>query len=207
MECINFIIQIIVDNAHYAHWLIFGALILAGFNIPISEDLMLLTSGMLAGTVVPENTIKLFIGVFLGCYLSDWIAYWLGRYFGGRLWKVRWFANVMSKRFFCRMRIFYRKYGFWTLLVGRFIPFGVRNCLFITAGMTRMSFRRFLFSDGIACLISNSVLFTLAYFCGSNHEVLLEYVRACNLVIFTIFILFICSFFTFFSFKRDSLRV
>ena len=159
---------------------------------------MLVVSGMLASTIVPENALKIFAGVFFGCYFSDWIAYWIGRGLGPRLWHLKWFANMVSKRNLCRMKFFYGKYGFWTLLFGRFIPFGVRNCLFITAGMTRMHFGKFLLSDGIACLISNTVLFTLAYSFGKNYNVLLEYLKVYNIVIFCLFVLFsLCSAFFF----------
>lgn len=186
--------DLLLQNAQYAHWLIFSLLILAGFNVPISEDFMLIVSGMLASTVVPENTTKLFVGVFLGCYLSDWIAYYLGRSLGPRLWQLPWFARAIPKKMFCRLKVFYAKYGFFTLLIGRFIPFGVRNCLFMTAGMTRMSFLRFIISDGIACLISNTCLFSLAYTFGKQYSILLEYVRIYNVLIFAIFLLLLLFF-------------
>jgi membrane-associated protein len=202
VEIFSSIMQLITDNAQYAHWLIFGVLILAGLNVPISEDLMLVTSGVLASTVVPENTTKLFVCVFLGCYLSDWIAYWIGRRLGPKLWKFKWFASMVSEKRFQRMKVFYQDYGFLTLLVGRFIPFGVRNCLFITAGMTRMHFGKFIISDGIACFISNTALFTLAYSFGKNHEVLFEYLRTYNLLVFGLFVALLTSVAMYFLFKK-----
>lgn len=187
MEIFGTLTEFLFEHAEYAHWWIFGVLILAGLNVPVSEDLMLITSGVIASTMIPENTLKLFMGAFLGCYLSDWIAYWIGRGLGPKLWESRWFTSMVSKARFYQMKGFYHRYGFYTLLVGRFIPFGIRNCLFITAGMTHMHFGKFLISDGVACLISNTVLFTLAYTFGKNYESLLEYVRTCNLAIFAVF--------------------
>ena len=73
------------------------------------------------------------------------------------------------------------RYGFWTLLVGRFIPFGVRNCLFMTAGMARMPFLKFAVSDGIACFISSTVLFSLGYTLGKNQALLESCVWLFNL--------------------------
>src|SRR3990167_8358088 len=157
------IIQFIFAHAHQAHWIVFGALMLAGFNIPISEDLMIILSAVLAALVVPENTGKLFVAVFLGCYLSDWVVYWMGRLLGPKLWNLRWFAKIVDRKKLGQIQVYYEKYGFLTLLIGRFIPFGVRNCLFLTAGMGKMSFRKFIISDGIACITSNTVLFSTAY--------------------------------------------
>ena len=98
---------------------------LAGLNFPISEDLLIIISGVLASTVVPENTWKLFLAVVLGAYLSDWIPYWLGRCFGPNLWKLRWFSRMIKPERLDQVRDYYSRYGILTLLVGRFIPFGV----------------------------------------------------------------------------------
>jgi|SRR3989344_3218079 len=182
------IIQFIFAHAHQAHWIVFGALMLAGFNIPISEDLMIILSAVLAATVVPENTLLLFAAVFLGCYLSDWVCYGIGRKFGPKLWNIRWFAKTVDSKRLEQIHLYYQKYGFWTLLIGRFIPFGVRNCLFLTAGMGRMNFGKFILSDGIACLASNTTLFTLAYLAGRNYQTLLSTLKTFNIFLFFAFV-------------------
>jgi len=182
------IVQFFFDHAQHAHWIVFGALMLAGLNIPISEDLMIILSAVLAATVVPENTIELFLGVFLGCYLSDWVCYWIGRKFGPKLWQIKWFAKTVPQKRLEAIHKYYEKYGFWTLVIGRFIPFGVRNCLFLSAGAGKMNFGKFILSDGIACIISNTVLFTLAYYAGRNYEALLQFVKTFNIFLFALFL-------------------
>src|SRR3989337_2630284 len=89
------IIAFITEHAVYAHYYIFFILMLAGLNFPVSEDLTIITAGMLASTVVPENTMVIFIWLFLGCYLSDWEAYWIGRKLGPKLWTTKWFFGVL----------------------------------------------------------------------------------------------------------------
>lgn len=182
------IIQFIFENAQHAHWIIFGALMLAGFNIPISEDLMIIFSAVLAATVIPENTYILFIAVFLGCYTSDWICYWIGRHFGPKLWNIRWFARTFEKKRIEHIQEYYHKYGFWTLMIGRFIPFGIRNCLFLTAGLGKMHFGKFLLSDGIACILSNTILFTLAFIVGKNYHSLITSLKMFNIFLFSAFV-------------------
>jgi membrane protein DedA with SNARE-associated domain len=171
------IIGLIYKYPEYAHWVIFGSLILAGFNLPISEDLMLLTSGVLASAFVPENALLLWGSVFLGAYLSDWIAYWTGRLLGPKLLTIKWLSKIVKKERLDRMHAFYEKWGFFAFLVGRFVPFGIRNCLFISAGMGKMSFTRFLWIDGVASLISTTSAFYLAYTFGKNFEVIWEYIK------------------------------
>lgn len=178
----------ITENAPHAHWVVFGALILAGFNFPISEDMVLILSGVLASTVVPENTLKLFIAVFCGAYLSDWIVYGLGRLAGPGLLHLGWFRRLVNKRRLNRINDYYRKYGVATLLIGRFIPFGVRNCLFMTAGMAKMPFFKFIVTDGIACLASNSLLFWLAYTFGKHYDVVKSYHGIFEIILFVGFV-------------------
>jgi membrane protein DedA with SNARE-associated domain len=182
------IVQFFFDHAPHAHWIVFGALMLAGLNVPISEDVMIIVSAVLAATVVPENTAHLFLGVFLGCYLSDWVSYWIGRKFGPKLLSIKWFAKTVSQKRLAAIHNYYEKYGFWTLVIGRFIPFGVRNCLFLSAGVGKMHFGKFLLSDGIACILSNSILFTLAYHAGKNYEALLQFVKTFNISLFVLFL-------------------
>lgn len=189
------IISLIFEHAPYAHWIVFGALMLAGINVPISEDLMIIFSAVLAATVVPENTYKLFLAVFLGCYISDWACYWIGRKFGPKLWNIRWFAKTFDPKKIDQIQAYYEKYGFLTLLIGRFIPFGVRNGLFLTAGLGKMPFGKFLLSDGIACILSNTALFTLAYTVGKNYEMLIETLKTFNIFLFSAFLIAIIGFF------------
>ncbi len=202
----DFIINFIFEHAQHAHWIIFGALMLAGLNIPISEDLMIIISAILASSIIPSNTFILFAAVFLGAYLSDWMVYWIGRVLGIKLWKNRWFRKTVPKRKLSKVKLFYKKYGFLTLLIGRFIPFGVRNCLFLTAGMTKMNFAKFAISDGIACFCSNITLFSIAYAIGKNYSSLFHYVKKVNIFIFLLFIFTIISFICYYKLKKKKQR-
>jgi membrane protein DedA with SNARE-associated domain len=176
------IILYITQHISWAPFIIFGLLLLAGFNIPVSEDLMLFTSAVLA-VKNPDYFYQLLIGVFLGAYLSDLIAYWLGRTLGPKLWDIKIFANMVSKDKIKTVSSYYEKYGVLTLILGRFIPFGVRNALFITAGLGKMNFTKFALSDLLACTISTSVFFPLYYFFG---EGVIEYVKKGNIILFSI---------------------
>ncbi len=168
-------------HADSAHYIIFAALLLTGFSLPISEEIMLILGGVLASSVVPEKTMHLFIAVFLGCYLSDCIAYWLGRSLKNK------FKFTIKK--FPFSHTLFQKYGFLTLFVGRFIPFGVRNGIFMTAGATKMHFGKFAATDVIGCFVFSLAIFYLAYSCGQNYEALIQYVHQSNFIIFGIFLL------------------
>ncbi len=175
----------IQSNAQYAHWIIFGTLLLAGLNIPVSEDGMLFVSAFIASKN-PEYKTQLFFGVFAGAYLSDLICYWLGRKLGPKIWKIKFFAKMISKDKVDKISSFYGKYGMVTLICGRFIPFGVRNGLFLTAGLSKMNFFKFAIADLIACTISCTLFFNLYFKFG---ETVIDYVKKGNIILFSIVLL------------------
>ena len=184
------LLSFISANAAHADWWFFSLLLLAGLNLPISEDLLIITSAVMAATVIPENLVKLFIFVFLGCYFSDWLSYWMGRKLTPWLLKNRFLAKLVDKKRIDKVNKFYAKYGVLTLIVGRFIPFGVRNFLFMSAGMGRMSFKKFMLVDGIACLLSNTTLFFLAFYLAEHYPMLMSLLHKINITFFVCFLLF-----------------
>ena len=176
------LIDFIQNNVAYAPYIIFFALLLAGFNLPISEDVMLFISALLA-VDSPDMLVPLFLGVYLGAYFSDLICYTLGRVLGPRIWKIRFFASAATTKRVDKLNHYLEKYGSVTLFLGRFIPFGVRNALFLTAGLGKMDARKFAFFDFLACTISSVSFFSLYYHFGQD---VVEYVKKGNIIFFSI---------------------
>jgi membrane-associated protein len=181
------IMTFITEHAHHAHWFVFFAIILAGLNIPISIDLILLMSAFLAAVIIPEHTVYLFLSCILGCWFSACAAYWVGRLLGPQLCKIRFFARLINVERLGKMKAFYTKYGMRTLIVGRFIPFGVRNCIFMSSGMSKMHFGKFILIDAIACSLWCSIAFSIFYFLGQNYQVIWHYLKTFNLLVFGAF--------------------
>ena len=178
------ILGLIQENVQYAPYIIFGMLLLAGLNIPVSEDAMLFISAILAAKN-PDMMWLLFIGVYLGAYCSDLICFGLGWFLGDRIYQIKFFANMVSKEKIAKVSQFYESHGIKVLVFGRFIPFGVRNALFLTAGLGKMNPVRFALSDLFAATISCSLFFSLYYNYG---EGVIEWVKKSNMVLFSIFI-------------------
>jgi len=171
-------------NIYYAPYAFFGLLVLAGFNLPVSEDLMLLTSALIA-IKNPHLKYELFAGVFLGAYISDLICYsFMGRYLGPKLFKIKFFSKMINDEKLDKINGFYSKYGIFTLLIGRFIPFGIRNALFLTAGLGKMNAWKFAISDFIACVTSCIFFFWLYYTYG---EAVISVVKQFNMILFILF--------------------
>lgn len=184
----------ITRHAENAHWFIFASILLAGLNIPISADVIIIISAILAATVVPENFWFLFMSVFLGCALSAHLAYWVGRLIGPQLLRMPYFSKVLQPARLAKIQNFYEKHGFSTLIIGRFIPFGIRNAIFMTTGISKAHFGKFVLRDGIACFLWTSISFSAFYALGNNYEKLKSYLHMFNILIFAFFAVAVIAF-------------
>jgi membrane protein DedA with SNARE-associated domain len=178
---VEYILEFIQSNIHLAPWLIFGVLLLAGLNLPVSEDGMLFIAAILAKQN-PDYMIPLFLGVYLGAFCSDLICFSLGWFVGPKVLKIKFFSSMLPPSRRHKIHSFYERYGVITLIIGRFIPFGVRNGLFLTAGLGKMHPIKFSLSDLLACTISSVFYFALYYHYGAA---VIEYVKKGNIFIFS----------------------
>ena len=181
------LINWLIEHAPYAHWYIFAAILLAGINIPISVDLLIVGAAFLAATLIPEHVWHLYLSILLGCYFSAWISYWFGRLVGQKLLRFSWFQRLFPQKRRDKIQAFYQKYGFWTLIIGRFIPFGVKNCIFMSSGMSRVPFFRFALWDLPACLIWSAITFYGFFAVGKNIHSLMNHLKIVNITIFIAF--------------------
>ncbi len=177
------IYNFILENQNKAPWILFFLYLLAGMSFPISIDILIIISALIA-SMAPEMFWPLFICSFLGCYFSAWIAYWLGRGFGRKLLKYNWMKKLLPENRLTKMRNFYARKGFLTLLLGRFIPFGVRNAIFMSTGISKASFTKFALKDLFPSIFWTSTTFLTFYYLGSNFESLSKLVKTVHLSLF-----------------------
>lgn len=154
--------------------MLFGTLLLTGFGIPLSIDIVLLGIAIFSATEAPQMALPLYIAFFAGCCGSAQIAYWMGRLLGSRLLQLPFFAKIVPKKKIELVQDYFEKYGGWTLFIGRFIPFGIRSCIFWSSGISKMSFAKFAIQDFFSCLVWSSVFFMIYYQIGTFVEELIS---------------------------------
>ncbi len=93
---INTIIEYIDSNIAYSPIVFFSLLILAGLNVPISEDAIVLMGGILSSRK-NEYTILIFLGIFWGAYLGDIISFYIGKLMGNKLFKNKKTITCLTK--------------------------------------------------------------------------------------------------------------
>lgn len=178
------LVSFILEHSEYAPWITFGLILLAGLNVPISIDLIMILAAFLAATTLPHHTLSLYLSLLIGTYFSAWLAYWLGRLLGKRLLHIPLFSRLLPPKRLLKIEAFYHKHGFLTLLLGRFIPFGVRNCIFMTAGICHSPFGKFALRDLIPCSVWTTTCFSIFYTLGLNYQLLFQRVKIINLALF-----------------------
>ncbi len=181
--------KLLATYQDHAPWIVFFSILLAGLNVPISIDLLLILVALLSATHLAAIKVWLFIAFFTGCCLSAWIAYGLGRTIGRKL-----LDRIFSQEKLMKIESFLSKYGVIALFIGRFIPFGFRNCLFMTTGVSRYNFWKFALIDTLACLVWSTLFFSLFYHLGQNFEGLKAHLKWINIGIFSAFSVAVITF-------------
>ncbi len=163
----------ICDNADWAPEILFLLLLIAGLNIPISEDIILITGGAITALCIPDHHLKMYLFMFFGCWMSAWLGYGIGRYFGPKLYKIKWAQHWINPSNVKFIHDQIDHYGILTFFVIRFIPGGVRNTFFMTCGLGKMPFGAFIFKDGLAALLASGIIFHIGFeFAQHYHEII-----------------------------------
>jgi membrane protein DedA with SNARE-associated domain len=163
---------------------VFLCLLLAGLNFPISEDLLIISSAILTradrSLLIPS-----LIAIYSGVIISDFMVYWIGTRIRKGVSKSKFISKVLTPQKLDKMHYYLDKYGIFTFIVCRFIPFGVRNTLFMASGIIGLRLFVFALYDITAALISTNVLFFLIYHLGEEIE---KPFKAVGIILFIIII-------------------
>lgn len=147
----------------------FASLIAAGIGFPIPEELPILFAGGWAGHNSDLGPIRFLIlpVCILGVVISDGLLYGVGRYFGPKILEWRGVKRLLPPEKRERIESNFHRYGVLTLLFARFLP-AIRSPIFITAGIMRLSFAKFVIADGIYAIPGVSLLFFLSFWFGDH---------------------------------------
>ena len=142
------------------------ALLIAGFGVPLPEDLTLLGAGYLAWRGQAPLWLMWIVG-FIGIVVGDSSLYWIGHHLGPRITRHRWLSHHLTPARLARVERFFAKHGSKAILLARMAA-GARGAFYLTAGTMGVRYRRFLLFDALAACISVSLWVFLGFHFG-NH--------------------------------------
>lgn len=138
--------------------LAFGeSLAIVGLFIPAAA--LMFAVGGLVGTGAIDPVPVLVCGM-LGAALGDWVSYAIGRRIGPSVYR-RWPLN-RHREAVARTRLFFRRYGFVAILLGRFLG-PIRATVPIVAGVMNMEHRSFQLANAVSAIIWVPALLAPAY--------------------------------------------
>jgi len=141
---------------------IFAVLFLGGLGAPIPEELPVLAAGALAH----EGYMRWWIALpvcFVGVLAGDSVLYWVGHHWGERILDWAIVRRVLTKRREHALLGAYRRHAAKTVVTARHVM-GLRAAAFLTAGIARVPFWKFILVDAATALLGVPTGFALAYF-------------------------------------------
>lgn len=154
---------------------IFLALFLGGLGVPLPEEVPVLTAGVLAQGGLVRWWLALPVCV-LGVLSGDAVLYWAGRHWGERVLSWRLVRRVLTREREEALKESYRRHGVKIVFTARHVM-GLRAAAFLTAGIARVPFPRFLAADFAASMVGVPTSFALAFFFADQLERILTDVR------------------------------
>jgi membrane protein DedA with SNARE-associated domain len=140
---------------------VFLILFAAGLGAPIPEEVPIITAGVLAHQTVLRWWLALPV-CLAGVLSGDVILYWTGHHWGETVlsWRpVRWVLSPAREE---QLKTAYRSHPVKIVFTARHV-IGLRAAAFLTAGIARVPFWKFLAVDAGAALVSVPFVFFLAF--------------------------------------------
>ncbi len=129
-------------------------------------DSLLFTGGMLAAQ--PGSTLSIWVLVplvILTAFLGDQCAYWIGRKIGPAIFNKE-DSRFFKKHYVTETHEFFEKHGPKTIILARFVPI-VRTFMPVLAGVSQMSYRKYVAFDIIGAVLWGGGVTILGYFLGN----------------------------------------
>jgi len=138
------------DIEKYGAVSLFGAFVISGVGLHLSEDLILIPAGWLAAHDM-KMFVHFWIWAYLGIVVGDGLWFFMCSTFGTRFLHSKWFKRVLHPRRLLEVKHQIDERGSLVLLAARFIP-GTRTPVITMCGLMHMAWWKFLLVE-LSCVI------------------------------------------------------
>ncbi len=156
-------------GASFGAWspfLVLGLLLVSGFGIPVSEDVVNLPAGILIGQG-SWPLVPVLIASYVGVIGGDAIWFFNIRTFGTPLLHRRWFKRFVHPKRLLQVKHQIDQRGAWVLVAARFIP-GMRSPVLTASALLHMPWRHFLLVELLCVLITVPMQLGAGYLIGRH---------------------------------------
>ena len=138
------------DIEKYGAVSLFGAFVISGIGLHLSEDLILIPAGWLAAHDM-KMFVHFWIWAYLGIVVGDGLWFFMCSTFGTRFLHSKWFKRVLHPRRLLEVKHQIDERGSLVLLAARFIP-GTRTPVITMCGLMHMAWWKFLLVE-LSCVV------------------------------------------------------
>ncbi|QEG34467.1 DedA family protein [Bythopirellula goksoeyrii] len=157
--------DVLIESGGYLGIVFF--LLLTGCGLPIPEEVPIVLAGIVSsqGNLNPGFA---FLACVVGALLGDTAMYAIGYHFGHGLVmrhpKLSKLVGAQREEYFEQS---IQRHMFKVMLLARFMV-GVRAPVYLSAGVARVSYRKFILYDLFCATLVVGTFFTVAYFFGDS---------------------------------------
>ena len=154
--------------APFLFYLVIGVVIfietglLIGFFLP--GDSLLFSAGLVVAARDDMNIAILISVVFFAAFFGDQVGYVIGRKVGRPYLERRNTPRMM--RMLARSEKFYARYGWWSVVIARYIPW-VRTFVPPIAGTVKMNYYHFLSANALGAILWGVGITLAGFYSGS----------------------------------------
>lgn len=160
---------------------IFMIILLEYACFPISSEFVLPVSGLLAAQLGYHLLFVTLLSVLAG-WMGSSVCYFLGRIGGERLIEKLLKRFPKARRQFDRTCSWQRKYGKWSVMLGRAVPI-FRTYISWISGLVGQSYLEFTAFSAIGIFVWNLILLGCGYLLQENFQAFIPYVQKYLLMI------------------------
>lgn len=162
--------------AHGSYLGIIAILILTGSGLPIPEEVPVIAAGLLSAHGQMDPWLALG-SCLIGAILGDCVMYWIGHHFGRRVLREHhWWTRFVKPERELQIEAMLQQHGLKVFFLARFLV-GIRAPVYLSAGILRVPFRRFLLIDLFCASTVIGTFFGLSYRYGTTITRLIRHVE------------------------------
>lgn len=129
-------------------------------------DSLLFAAGMLTASNGILNIWLLIILLICSAILGDNVNYFVGRFFGEKVFQVKFLSKIVKRKYLDKTHLFYEKHGGKTIIMARFVPI-VRTFAPFAAGIAKMNYTRYISFCIAGALLWVPLLSLAGYYFGN----------------------------------------
>lgn len=141
--------------------------VIIGLVLPLPGFSLLFTAGVFAASSKQFDTIAIIAVGFSAAVLGYIVGYFTGSHYGRKLFYEKNTSKYFTKEQGLATEKFMKKYGYSTLIIGRFLPI-IHSLIPIMSGIAKTPFAAFMIVNVLGALVWTISATMLGYYLGQS---------------------------------------